>query len=619
MSRHAPPYVRAARVAARFALAAVLSASLLITAPSSFVEPAAASAYTVNTASRSEAEIAATWERLKPVHTGGAYSVPPSTKSPYATGTVAPGLLKDGLNAVNFVRYLAGLPSDVVLDSTMNSNAQHGAVLLAASNFSHTPRKPADMSQTFYDKALESTKKSNIGTGYKALSVFQQSCVADSTTASNLLAVGHRRWLLNPPLKKTGMGYAEGKTTTYVLDKSRTETIDYSAITWPAAGAFPVEFFTPQTPWSITLNPAKYDWNATGHKVTLRRLSDGKTWSFDASQTDTARQYFNADFSSAGVNNVFVFRPNPTQISYSPGDEFEVVLSGGIRHKGTSTSATIKYRTRFFSIGSPAPAVQTGSTATPSSAVTKPSVTFSTGSGGVHGTAPRMSTYTHTPGQAYSAYGYFKPRRAMNTNATVRVLAYRYERKSNGQMGYVYKRSYLARVTNPSGSAWSKYSASVVLPSPGKWRLRTRYYEDSQTKLTNSAYRYVTVKPKATVAFSTGGTGSAANAVRMSTYTHTLGRTYTTYGYFKPRRTVNTQATVRVLAYRYERKSNGQMGYVYKRSYLARVTNPSGSAWSKYTASVKLPSKGKWRLRVRYYGDAWTNRTTSGYRYVTVR
>ncbi|MFU8890276.1 MAG: SpoIID/LytB domain-containing protein [Anaerosomatales bacterium] len=248
----------------------------------------------------------------------------------------------------------------------------------------------------------------------------------------------------------------------------------------------------------------------------------------------------------------------------------------------------------------------------------KVTVTFSAGSGGVHGTAPRMSTYSHNAGQAYSAYGYFKPRRATNTDATVRVLAYRYERKPNGQMGYVYKRSYLARVTNPSGSAWSKYSASVQLPSEGKWRLRTRYYDDGLTKRTTSAYRYVTVT-KPSVTFSTGSGGVHGTAPRMSTYSHNAGQAYSAYGYFKPRRATNTDATVRVLAYRYERKPNGQMGYVYKRSYLARVTNPSGSAWSKYSASVQLPSEGTWRLRTRYYDDGLTKRTTSAYRYVTVR
>lgn len=108
--------------------------------------------------------------------------------------------------------------------------------------------------------------------------------------------------------------------------------------------------------------------------------------------------------------------------------------------------------------------------------------------------APRMRTYTITRGTSHTASGYFKPRRAANTGATVRVLAYRYERTSNGSMGWVYKRTFRAKVTNPSGSSWSKYSATVKLPSKGTWRVAARYYEDSLSATTNSGYRRVRVK-----------------------------------------------------------------------------------------------------------------------------
>lgn len=110
-----------------------------------------------------------------------------------------------------------------------------------------------------------------------------------------------------------------------------------------------------------------------------------------------------------------------------------------------------------------------------------------------------------------------------------------------------------------------------------------------------------------------------SDSPRMRTYTHTRGTSHSTWGYFKPRRAANTGATVRVLAYRYERTSSGTMKWVYKRSYRAKVTNPRGSSWSRYSATVKLPSKGSWRLAVRYYEDSLSARTTSGYRRVKVR
>jgi uncharacterized protein YkwD len=341
------------RVLGHATLVAALGFGLLLTTPVQYLAPAVASVYTLDTATRSEAEVRSVWQQYKPTYTGTPYSVSPSTSAPYSAGTLRSEFLQDGLRTLNFARYLVGLPHDVVLNSTHIGSAQHGAVLLAASNFSHTPAKPADMSQSFYDIGLSSTSTSNIGSGYKDLIGFQRACLADANSASNLLRVGHRRWLLNPAMKTTGMGFAEGKTTTYVFDRSRTEAVEYGAIAWPAAGVFPVEFFSAQTPWSITLNPARYDWDSSGYRVTMRRVSDNVTWTFTEKHTNTGGHYFNADFSRMGVANVFVFRPDPRSISYSPGDEFEITLSGGVYWKGTKTPANVTYRTKFMSLEGP--------------------------------------------------------------------------------------------------------------------------------------------------------------------------------------------------------------------------------------------------------------------------
>jgi putative cell wall-binding protein/uncharacterized protein YkwD len=337
---------RLAHIPVRVLLLAALT--LAFVAPAA--EPAGASTtWVVNTASRTEAQVQQRWAAAKPSYSGGPYAVTPSITSPYSTGAVAPGFLADGLKMLNYARYLAGLPDDVVFSAGRNSEAQHGAVLLAASGtLSHTPAKPSDMSQAFYDVGLASTSTSNIGSGYTSLSGFQTGCLSDST-GSNLERVGHRRWILNPPLKVTGMGYAERRVTTYVFDKSRSETVQYSAIAWPSAGAFPVQMFCSYTPWSITLNPAQFDIDQTkAHAVTLRRVADEKTWTFSDRTTSTSGQYFRTDFSGMGVRNVFIFRPAPTAVQYRPGDEFDVTLS--VYVKGQATPRSVSYRTRFVSM-----------------------------------------------------------------------------------------------------------------------------------------------------------------------------------------------------------------------------------------------------------------------------
>jgi len=48
------------------------------------------------------------------------------------------------------MRYLVGLPNDLVLDDNYNNYAQHGTVLLARlRGIAHYPQKPGDMPDEF--------------------------------------------------------------------------------------------------------------------------------------------------------------------------------------------------------------------------------------------------------------------------------------------------------------------------------------------------------------------------------------------------------------------------------------------------------------------------------------
>lgn len=117
--------------------------------------------------------------------------------------------------------------------------------------------------------------------------------------------------------------------------------------------------------------------------------------------------------------------------------------------------------------------------------IVKPKVLFSD--------SPRFSTYAHTFGKGYSAWGFIKPKHAAGSTQ-IKVKAYRYEKKADGTYAYVYKKTYLTKITNPEGSAYSKYKGTVKLPSKGKWRLRAYHAEDSKNAKSYSAYRYVTVR-----------------------------------------------------------------------------------------------------------------------------
>ena len=89
------------------------------------------------------------------------YDVAPSCTAPYSPGKVKDVVLQATLNRLNALRRLAGVPA-VALDRSLCENAQYGAVLLAVSNFSHYPNKPADMDEAFFQTAQGATYSINI-------------------------------------------------------------------------------------------------------------------------------------------------------------------------------------------------------------------------------------------------------------------------------------------------------------------------------------------------------------------------------------------------------------------------------------------------------------------------
>jgi beta propeller repeat protein len=98
-------------------------------------------------------------------------------------------------------------------------------------------------------------------------------------------------------------------------------------------------------------------------------------------------------------------------------------------------------------------------------------------------------------------------------------------------------------------------------------------------------------------------------------------RTYTTYkvwGYLKPKHRSGS-TWIKIRAYRYERRANGTYGYVYKKTFSTRTSNPAGYSYTKYTGYVKLPRTGRWRLRAYHAEDTYNAANFSSYRYVTVR
>lgn len=334
----------------------------------------------------SQTEIAALVKAAPNTLSEAPFQTQPSVSAPYAAGRVKDSALRTAAVRLTMLRRLAGLPA-VELDATLNQQAQYGAVLLAASEFSHTPAQPADMSSDFYQKGYAATNTSNIhysgnsgsstSTGNYVLAKSTDGFMDDSD-GYNVDRVGHRRWQLNPTLKKVGFGLfvkqQGGWTYQYVAEKvmdSSGSAVDYNFVAWPASGNFPNDLsgFNKDTAWSVTLNPKKY---ATPSKsavsVKLTRLADGKAWTFSGSESYTAAntgKYFNVSTTGSGVANCIIFRPDG--ITKYEGT-YVVEINGLIN--SAKQPAALKYGVVFFDSNNPkdsvaAPAIPAAGTAYP--------------------------------------------------------------------------------------------------------------------------------------------------------------------------------------------------------------------------------------------------------------
>jgi uncharacterized protein YkwD len=284
------------------------------------------------------------------------YDVEPSIVAPYSAGVINKSALNKGLNMVNFARFLSYLPNDVTLDDALVTKAQHGAVLLAANKkLSHTPPKPADMSEDIYKIGYSSTSSSNIAMGYGSIQSSIINGYMRDEDAGNISRVGHRRWLMNPPLKNIGFGYAGSYSTTQVFDRSRAEKVIYDFISWPSSLVFPKEVFSKEDPWSITLNPEKYN-NQKVNEITVKlvRNIDNKSWIFnwedkDENNVKTGKEYFNVDTGGYGVPFCIIFKPDTAELKdYSEGERFTVTIDGLYTTNNEKTQ--LSFTTEFFSL-----------------------------------------------------------------------------------------------------------------------------------------------------------------------------------------------------------------------------------------------------------------------------
>jgi len=276
------------------------------------------------------------WEECKPRSVTSVYAEKPSLTKPCRAGAAFPAYMKNGLLMLRFVRFLAGLSGEVILDNDLNDFAQHGAVFMAGlGRLTHVPTKPKDMEQPFFDKADKSLRSADIFSmiGVRGGPTDAVISFLDDSDETNISRVAHRFWVLNPCLGKTGFGYAEvgvgAKTRSYVaiqvFDASNTAGPKPEQILWPSEGYFPSSLFSPRQAWSAHLRPEDLDLSKTAPRVRLVNSTRCREWLFRA-RTDAVKERFFAVANASacnygGYSYVIIFRPDGVAV-YGPGEKY---------------------------------------------------------------------------------------------------------------------------------------------------------------------------------------------------------------------------------------------------------------------------------------------------------
>ena len=251
----------------------------------------------------------------------------------------------NSLKMLNNIRYVLGL-QPVALDESMGKEMQAAAFVCNANGrISHYPEeqgytKPSGMDQEVWDLGVLGCSEANLASASWAppMNWAVLGWMGDEDDG-NISRVGHRRWIMNPRMGKTGFGRSSGFYAMYSMDQSGSSL--NGATMWPAVNT-PKEYFENDIPWSIGLGQ-----NISGKaiKVQLVRDRDGKTWNFtESNETPVSGKdyYYINDMSPYYIGRsetVLIFRPTNPDIHC--GDVFHVNVTGDV---------TMSYDVNFFSL-----------------------------------------------------------------------------------------------------------------------------------------------------------------------------------------------------------------------------------------------------------------------------
>lgn len=268
-----------------------------------------------------------------------------SITAPYAAGNISQSDRQNALNAVNFCRYIAGLPDDVVMTDEYNTLAQAASlVLLANGSLSHSPQQPAGMPESLYKTGADGAGGSNIAKGYTNLARSVVFGYIEDSDKDNISLLGHRRWLLSPALKTIGFGMTDIYSAAYVKGTKRGEAFAGDYVAWPPKN-MPIELYKSHSEnyaFSVVLGEDYDEPDISKVTVDISSKKQNKSWHLTKNSTGIS-EYLTVNNSNYGGKKCIIFNVG----MFSQNDTVTVKINGIYKN---GVSKPISYTVDFFSI-----------------------------------------------------------------------------------------------------------------------------------------------------------------------------------------------------------------------------------------------------------------------------
>lgn len=290
----------------------------------------------------------------------------PSAAQPQVLGAVSDASQERALNCLNFYRFTAGLPADVTLDAGYSEMAQAASMVSYMNrSLNHAPSQPSGLSDELFELGKTGCGSSNLAAGYSTLPDAIVNAYMTDSDSYNIPMVGHRRWILNPGMQKTGFGQVSNYSALYALDRSRSGQFTGDYVAWPPEN-MPYQLYRKSNryPFSLSLGSAFDEPSADSVSVTVHSAKNNTDYTMDKNTTN----YFGVNNQGYGMNRCIIFWPG----TWFDMDDRLTVTVNGLTKKGAP--ASLSYPVSFFDLY--AEDSQSGTTASETTTTTTTSTTF---------------------------------------------------------------------------------------------------------------------------------------------------------------------------------------------------------------------------------------------------